>query len=528
MSRPIWKGHISFGLVNVPVILHAAERRAGDLSFRMIDSRNSARVRYERVNEETGEEVPWDKIVKGYEYEDGNYVLMSEEELEHASPEMTRTIEIEQFVDLDDIDIRYFDRPYVLVPGNKGEKGYVLLREAIRDAGKVGIAKVVIRARQYLAALIPQGDALVLELLRYRSGTDRFERIRTAVQRSSEARSRAKGNRSGYQLDRRHDDEVERLEISRRVSRSTDETGAEESRLWSNRSDRRSRGRRNSDSADDQFHGRVQEECGARVEGSSEDRRPRQRPRPVVAGGVRERSAPVNSETACWMRDGMSLKEYKHKRNFKKTPEPAGGKGKAGKDRQYVIQKHAASRLHYDFRLEHDGTLKSWAVPKGPSLDPSVKSLAVQVEDHPLEYATFEGTIPEGEYGGGTVMVWDHGTWEPEEDADEGFKTGKLKFQLHGEKLHGSWALVRMGGRAGDGGKNWLLIKHRDDEAKSASKFDVVKREPLSVVTGRDLDEIASDADAVWTSKRQGGWHEERQGHRHKEDYKNKHRQAHR
>jgi DNA end-binding protein Ku len=167
MSRPIWKGHISFGLVNVPVVLNAAERRAGDLSFRMIDSRNSARVRYERVNEETGEEVPWDKIVKGYEYEDGNYVLMSEEELANASPEMTRTIEIEQFVSLEDIDIRYFDRPYVLVPGNKGEKGYVLLREAIKDAGKAGIAKVVIRARQYLAALIAQGDALVLELLRF-------------------------------------------------------------------------------------------------------------------------------------------------------------------------------------------------------------------------------------------------------------------------------------------------------------------------------------------------------------------------
>lgn len=166
MPRPIWKGHISFGLVNVPVVLYNAERRA-DLSFRLIDSRNSARVRYERVNEETGEEVPWDKIIKGYEYDDGNYVLLSEEELANASPEMTRTIEIEQFVDLADIDVRYFDRPYVLVPGNKGEKGYVLLREAVANAGKAGIARVVIRARQYLAALIAQGDALVLELLRY-------------------------------------------------------------------------------------------------------------------------------------------------------------------------------------------------------------------------------------------------------------------------------------------------------------------------------------------------------------------------
>lgn len=166
MSRPIWRGHISFGLVNVPVILNSAERRV-DLSFRMIDSRNSARIRYERVNEETGEEVPWDKIVKGYEYDQGNYVLLSEEELENASPELTKTIEIEQFVDLKDIDIRYFERPYILMPDKKGEKGYVLLREAITASGKAGIAKVVIRGRQHLAALVAQENALVLELLRF-------------------------------------------------------------------------------------------------------------------------------------------------------------------------------------------------------------------------------------------------------------------------------------------------------------------------------------------------------------------------
>src|SRR3954471_7451366 len=196
----------------------------------------------------------------------------------------------------------------------------------------------------------------------------------------------------------------------------------------------------------------------------------------------------------------MSLKEYKHKRHFDVTPEPAGGQTRSVPGRHFVIQKHAASRLHYGFRLEHDGTLKSWAVPKGPSLDPTVKSLAVQVEDHPIDYATFEGVIPQGEYGGGTVMVWDQGTWEPEVDPDRGLKQGKLKFSLHGEKLKGSWALVRMGGRAGDDGKNWLLIKHRDEEAKPLATFDVTKREPRSVLTGRDMDQIASDADAVWKS----------------------------
>ena len=199
----------------------------------------------------------------------------------------------------------------------------------------------------------------------------------------------------------------------------------------------------------------------------------------------------------------MSLKEYKRKRDFQRTPEPSGRGTKSAPGRQFVIQKHAARRLHYDFRLEHDGTLKSWAVPKGPSLDPSVKSLAVQVEDHPLDYATFEGVIPQGEYGGGTVMVWDHGTWEPEVDPDKGLKQGKLKFKLHGEKLHGSWALVRMGGKAGDDGKNWLLIKHRrDDEAKPAAKHDILRRKSRSVVSGREMDEIAADADRVWSSNR--------------------------
>jgi bifunctional non-homologous end joining protein LigD len=196
----------------------------------------------------------------------------------------------------------------------------------------------------------------------------------------------------------------------------------------------------------------------------------------------------------------MSLKEYKRKRNFRRTPEPAGSAAKHAPSQQFVVQKHAASRLHFDFRLEHDGTLKSWAVPKGPSLDPSVKSLAVQVEDHPLEYAGFEGVIPQGEYGGGTVMVWDRGVWEPEVDPAKGLKQGKLKFTLHGEKLHGSWALVRMGGRAGEDGKNWLLIKHRDKYARPNAKTDPLARKQRSVITNRTMDEIAADADRVWSS----------------------------
>lgn len=222
----------------------------------------------------------------------------------------------------------------------------------------------------------------------------------------------------------------------------------------------------------------------------------------------------------------MALESYRQKRRFDKTPEPAGAApagstpggaavdtvdaaaaavpSAAGERRLlYVIQKHAATRLHYDFRLELDGVLLSWAVPKGPSLDPKDKHLAARVEDHPLEYGSFEGTIPKGEYGGGTVMLWDRGHWEPEGDPHEGLRRGDLKFTLRGEKLRGSWVLVRMKPRAGEEGKeNWLLIKHRDDEAAPADGQAVLALD-RSVASGRTMDEItAAGESSVWHGDR--------------------------
>src|SRR5579872_5556188 len=193
-------------------------------------------------------------------------------------------------------------------------------------------------------------------------------------------------------------------------------------------------------------------------------------------------------------RQTMTLKKYQEKRRFDVTPEPSG-KGKAPKQAPaliYVIQKHRATQLHYDFRLEWNGVLLSWAVPKGPSLDPSTKRLAMQVEDHPVDYADFEGVIPEGEYGGGTVMVWDYGTWEPEQDdVDAAIAKGDLKFTLHGKKLKGSWVLVRTRGFGSSSGKSsWLLIKHRD---QYASTKDVTEEQPNSAITGRSMVEIATD-----------------------------------
>jgi bifunctional non-homologous end joining protein LigD len=200
----------------------------------------------------------------------------------------------------------------------------------------------------------------------------------------------------------------------------------------------------------------------------------------------------------------MSLREYQRKRNFNRTAEPQGDQPARTTGRRFVVQKHAARRLHYDFRLELDGVLKSWAVPKGPSLDPQVKSLAVQVEDHPLDYAGFEGIIPKGEYGGGTVMVWDHGEWEPEGNAKADLAKGRLKFALHGERLTGTWSLVRMKDRGdSDDGKNWLLIKSSDAAAEPGSEDRLTAEHSTSVVTGRSLDAIAADADSVWQSDRE-------------------------
>lgn len=199
----------------------------------------------------------------------------------------------------------------------------------------------------------------------------------------------------------------------------------------------------------------------------------------------------------------MSLTEYKRKRHFRRTPEPAGQVVRKP-SWSYVIQKHAASHLHYDFRLELEGVLKSWAVPKGPSLNPSVKRLAMQVEDHPVEYGSFEGIIPEGEYGGGTVMLWDRGTWEPVGDARQGIREGKLKFLLHGEKLTGRWMLVRK--KQADSGRSipWLLFKKRDDAARDAKEEDILEESPLSIASGRDLAGIAAAKDQVWSSHPKG------------------------
>lgn len=196
----------------------------------------------------------------------------------------------------------------------------------------------------------------------------------------------------------------------------------------------------------------------------------------------------------------MALEQYNRKRRFDQTPEPAG-KIERGAQHRFVVQKHRASHLHYDFRLEMEGVLKSWAVPKGPSLDPAEKRLAMQVEDHPVSYFQFEGIIPEGNYGAGTVMVWDIGKWEPLGDASEMLDKGDLKFRLHGAKLNGEFVLAKMRSRRpGSKGTEWLLIKKSDESAKRG--FDIDKLD-YSALTHRSLDQIANDqGSAEWESNR--------------------------
>ncbi|MGA9795589.1 MAG: DNA polymerase ligase N-terminal domain-containing protein [Rhizomicrobium sp.] len=202
------------------------------------------------------------------------------------------------------------------------------------------------------------------------------------------------------------------------------------------------------------------------------------------------------------------LSDYNKKRDFKITSEPPGKLAKAkGKTLRFVIQRHAATRLHYDLRLELDGVYKSWAVTRTPSLDPAVKRLAVEVEDHPIEYGTFEGTIPKGQYGGGTVQLWDQGKWAPQFPDPEGeLKKGHLKFVMAGERMKGKWALIRLRDDKKKFGRsthhNWLLIKEIDDFAKRGKAGEALEKEVTSVKTGRTLDEIAAKSKKVWNSNR--------------------------
>src|SRR5436309_2990718 len=393
-SRPIWRGQIRLALVSIPVELFPATRSGAQIQFHQVHEPTGKRIKYEKVVPGLGP-VDKDEIVKGYEVSKGHYVLLDPEEIDSVKLESRKTLDLVQFVDEDEIDATYFDKPYYLVPADDlAEEAYVVLRDALKAAKKVGVGQLAMRGQEYVVALKPCGRGLLLETLRYAD----------EVHKSS-----------GFFRDiGDHKPDADLLDMaSMLIERKAGEFDPKE------------------------FHNRYVDAL-------------------------------------------HRLIEEKQK-------------------------KQGASRLHWDFRLELDGVLKSWAVPKGPSLDPGEKRLAMRTEDHPLDYGDFEGTIPAGEYGGGTVMLWDHGRWipDPRKDPSKTIEEGHLHFTLEGERMKGEWVLFRLSPRPGEKGQPWMLKKVTDEYADPDHGDALVEEGVTSVTTGRTMAEIAAGED-VWRSNRGG------------------------
>ncbi len=471
MARPLWKGAISFGLVTIPVNVYSATRR-DELRFRQLDRRDNSPIREKRVNEETGEEVPWEDVVRGFEYDEGSYVVLDQDDFTQANVKATETIDIVQAVPHDAVPPEYFEKPLYVVPTKTGIKPYHILRETLRRTGRVAVATIVMRGRQHLAALIAGEEVITLELLRFAheikavSELDVGEALEAPEVKDKEvqlAEQLVAALDEPWDPEQFHDDYREDLLALIETKAKTGRTPAKKRRTGAP-------GRRRS----------------RRHDGTAQEERRR--------GQGPQGPTPPQGELMA------GLRTYRRKRDFTKTAEPEGAaeeRPAAAREARlsgglFCIQKHAARRLHHDLRLELDGVLISWAVPKGPSLDPKVRRLAVHVEDHPIEYGDFEGTIPKGEYGGGTVMLWDSGSWEPiGGDARAGLEKGELKFRLAGERLGGGWVLVHTRGSGDDEENQWLLIKERDDEARPGEP-DPWGPDDRSVATGRTMDEIAA------------------------------------
>ena len=548
MTRMIWKGAISFA-VHVPVQLFPATRTVKP-SFRLLDKRSMDPVGYRQVNKRTGKEVTREDIVRGYEYEKERYVVLTDDEIRAANPESTQTVDIVTFVDEDAVSFLYLDTPYYLVPDRKGEKVYALLRDALKDSGKIGIAHVVMRDRQHLGALIPVGPLLAryaalaggTAAARRTVGAGRRREARGVSARELAMAKKLIDDMSGsWTPDEYHDtfrDDI--LELVERKVRAGRIEEIEDRPAQTAHGDQRGRSHRAAQAqpegrwcamprADDDEEDRAPSPSPSTARGANRRRtsakgtaktpakipakraaasmarpaRTRRRRPPCAASTLRDgagrrvtrwpASEPIAASAASMRRRNRGAHGRRARTRMDASVQKAGEAHKAHKTRpsaraalRFVIQEHHARRLHYDFRLELDGTLKSWAVPKGPSVDPSVKRLAVHVEDHPLEYASFEGEIPAGHYGA-PVTVWDEGTWTPDGGiarARDGYRAGKLTFRLDGTKLHGGWALVRSGRQQGRQ-EQWLLIKERDDDARDAASFDVVAQQPGSVHVGR-------------------------------------------
>ena len=431
--RANWKGFLKVAELTCPVALYTAASTSERIAFHTLNRATGHRVRRQFVDQETGKPVESDEQVKGYEVGEGEYVVLEPDEIAAAVPESDKTLAVAAFIRCDDIDAIYFDRPYYLSPSNRiAEEAFALIREGLRAKKAAALARTVLFRRVQTLLIRPHGEGLIATTLNFdyevRSAHEAFHDV---------AAMKIKG---------------EMLELAEHIISTK-------------------RGKFDPSQFDDRYEAALADLVRAKLEGkplpirkapaptkvvdlmealrqsagaggTGKRRTSRQRQSGKVAGCQEDRRHASKSRRKASNRHHllhaggrpadplMALETYRRKRDFKTTAEPRGKKVAARKGDSYVIQKHAARRLHYDLRLEMDGVLKSWAVTRGPSLVPGEKRLAVHVEDHPLEYGDFEGTIPKGEYGGGTVIVWDRGRWKPIGDPHKGYAKGHLEFEL--------------------------------------------------------------------------------------------------
>ena len=431
--RASWKGFLKIADVTVPAALYAAASTAERIALHTINRPTGHRVRREYVDAETGKTVERDDQVKGYEVGKGEYVAIEPEEIEAVIPHGDKTLSVSAFVDLAGVDDVYFDKPYYLGPSDRSaDEAFAVVREGMRSAKVAAVAQAVLfrRARTVLIRAFDKG--LVASTLNYDYEVRSATRAFSGVSGENDLRRDAGSRRPHHQ----NQNKAHSIRASFRIATRT---------RWLNWSSSSSKARR-SRSARQRAASRrsISYRRCAKAPAASAGRAAKLRRRKRPAGAPRRKQRPPR-------RGARRADEWRSKPIERSaiSPRPPSRRAprRVADSNIFVVQKHDATRLHYDFRLALDGVLKSWAVTRGPSLNPGEKRLAVAVEDHPVEYADFEGTIAKGEYGGGSVIVWDNGTWAPIGDPHRGLKKGHLEFELDGQKLKGRWHLVRMHGK---------------------------------------------------------------------------------